>query len=582
MARVAARVEDAETGAVIPATVAIRPGSGSPLREHPGYSRGFRSNGVFDKEVPAGPISITIRRGFDYGGETRTLELKAGERADLTFKLRRRTSLRRLGWYCGDSHAHMIHGQREISADFDYVALAARAEALDYLSLAQRWNIATEDPRAIEQACRRVSTTDLMLTWNMESPKNYWRGDVSHCMGHGWTFGMRGYTADGRDAITQLDALNAHDYESEKAPAPNFESHALIHELGGIVSYTHPCRWWWGKWGGQAGFPLEEKKFVSNMAAELPFDTVAGPTYDTIDVLMQTREREANGKTEKMWFMLLNKGYRIPATASSDATFDNPGSAVPGAVRVYTHVDGTPSIEAIKSAMKAGRNFVTSGPLVIFTMGGHMAGDVVRVRGRMRLPVSVQAWASGEPGEGLRKIELIRNGVVAKTFEFDRPVPEFTTTFDIDEAATSWYVLRCTGSGPGQVALANPIYFEDSSYHAPQPTQAQVQIQLANESGEPIEGICEVLRMVGSRPVVQSRHQVRNGSLAVQAPATARLRLSSPGRQSETRSIFADTPALLQNAFDIRDDQLPDWATYERIKQLLANVRMDVRLRKQR
>ena len=56
----------------------------------------------------------------------------------------------------------------------------------------------------------------------------------------------------------------------------------------------HPARWWRGKWGGQGIYPVEENKFVSNMAAELPFDTVCGPTYDAIDILMPPQERKAN------------------------------------------------------------------------------------------------------------------------------------------------------------------------------------------------------------------------------------------------------------------------------------------------
>lgn len=118
--------------------------------------------------------------------------------------------------------------------------------------------------------------------------------------------------------------MSAHDYESEKAPTANFESHALIHSLDGAVSYSHPCRWWWGKWSGRGIYPVEEKKFVSNMAVELPFDTVAGPTYDTIDVLMQAHESAANGCAQQLWFLLLNKGYRIAASGSTDARFDRP------------------------------------------------------------------------------------------------------------------------------------------------------------------------------------------------------------------------------------------------------------------
>lgn len=195
---------DAETDQVIPCTVSIRTSDGSVLTESRAFNRGFRSSGIFEKAVPPGETVVTIRRGFDYGVVTRKVELQPGQRQELEFKLRRRRPLRKMGWYASENHVHMIHGEAVTSANFPAVALAARAEGLDFMSVAQRWAIdvgeAEDDPAALDRACRKVLAPDLLLTWNMEAPKNYWRGDVSHCMGHGWTVGMRGYTSTGKNA----------------------------------------------------------------------------------------------------------------------------------------------------------------------------------------------------------------------------------------------------------------------------------------------------------------------------------------------------------------------------------------------
>ena len=147
---------------------------------------------------------------------------------------------------------------------------------------------------------------------------------------------MRGSTPDGQDAIQALFQMSAGDYQSEKTPTPNFESQALIHALDGTVAYTHPCRWWWGDWGGHDIYPVEVGKFVSNLAQELPYDTVVGPTYDAMDILMQPWDREASLEAQRLWFLLLNHGYRMPATASTDSNFSGKGTANPGKVRVYT------------------------------------------------------------------------------------------------------------------------------------------------------------------------------------------------------------------------------------------------------
>ncbi len=561
-------VLDAETGQVMPATITIRGADGRIVTDHPSFRGGFRSGGTFEKAVPPGRTTVTVSRGFDYTPVVQEIEAHAGERRTLEFRLRRRSPLRRLGWYCGDNHVHMIHGERTIVVNFDDVALAARAGGLDYVSLAQHWNVAEPTPENLERECRRVSGSDFRMSWNLESPKNYWRGDAGHCAGHGWTAGLRGRTADGRDVIGELLAMSAWDYERDKPPVPNFEIQAFIHSAGGITAYTHPHRWWWGKWGGQGGYPVEERKRVSNMAAELPFDTVAGPTYDAIDIMMQPEERETNRRALELWFLLLNRGYRMPATASSDTTFDRPGGGVPGKVRLYTRLEGEPTFEAIAKAIRAGRNFVTSGPLVHFTLGGHEVGDVVRAGGQ-RMQIDIRAW-----GEGPLKIELIRNGEVVRT-------SESRLQGEIVETGTAWYIARVYGRDAGQAAVTNPIYIEGADYRAPQPAPARVTGTLRDAaSGAPLDGFIDVIAMDGRRPVRQSEIRVRGGRFEVSVPATARLRARAEGFQPAVKSVFMDCEPLLNSMLSMTAERLSDWNTFEEIRRELGRVKLDFAIRK--
>ncbi len=85
------RVVDAETGRVIPCTVAIRTSAGAVITESPNFRDGFRSAGIFEKDVPAGAVIVTVSRGFDYAAARQELTLKDGERRDLEVRLRRRS-----------------------------------------------------------------------------------------------------------------------------------------------------------------------------------------------------------------------------------------------------------------------------------------------------------------------------------------------------------------------------------------------------------------------------------------------------------------------------------------------------------
>ncbi len=575
------RVIDAESGQSVPCTVSIRTSAGSVLEDNPGLHGGFRSNGEFTKAVPAGATVLRIERGCDFVAAERRINLEPGEHRSLQITLQRRSPLHREGWYAGDNHVHMVHGERKISVDFSYAALAGRAEGLDYMALAQDWNIASAVPEELDRVCRAVSTTDFTLTWNLEAPKNYWRGDASECLGHCWTLAMRGRRASGADAIRELLQLSAHDYENTKEPAPNFESQALVHELGGIVSYSHPCRWWWGAWGGKGIYPENPHKFVSNMAAELPFDTVAGPTYDTIDVLMQTREQTANECALKLWFMLLNHGYRIAASGSSDATFDNPGGAVPGRIRLYARVPGEFTLAGCAQAVREGRSFVTSGPLLILEMNGHGSGDVLEVKGPTKARCRVRAWASGAAGERLTTVELIRNGQTVRNFDVGADTASFAKEFEIEESSNAWYVARCYGSSPGQIAITNPVYFEPPGYQPRAGALAQIELSVHDRStGASLDGICETVKMVGLEPVKLSETRFRDGRVRLSVPATSRLRVRVPGYVVMTRSIFMDCTPILESVFSIRAERLTEWNTFEHVKGLLQDVRLDFPLEK--
>jgi hypothetical protein len=567
------KVLSAETGALIPCSVSLLDSAGVTVVENRSYLGGFRSLGEFRKTLPVGPAKITVTRGFDFIAETRDVIIRTGTTKELVIKLRRRSPLSTLGWRCGDHHVHMTHGESRIRVDFAYIALAARAEGLDQLSVGQFWNIQSRTATAAERECRRVSAPDCTLTWNLEAPKNYYRGDASHTLGHCWFIGARA----SETIAGELLGMSAQDYESGKEPTPNFESHALIHDAGGVIAYTHPCRWWSGKWGGRGIYPVEERKFVSNLAAELPFDTVAGPTYDALDILMQTHEKEVNANGQKLWFLLLNHGYRVRATASTDATFDNEGRGTPGKVRVYTRLEARPSISAAADAIRRGRSFVTIGPLLLLDVDGHEPGETVTVAGPQRRLARIRAWPSGMPGERLTSIELIRNGEVFKTFL----TPDRDGAFEVEHGWTeeggAWVIARCFGRDrDNQVAITNPVFLDRPGWSPPAPAKAIARIRITDQvSRAGIGALCEVLERVGRRSHVLFTREILGGELKLELPATARVRVSAPGYQPLTQSVFLDVPPILRSTLETRVEQLLDWSTYERTHRLLAEVELN-------
>jgi hypothetical protein len=301
---------------------------------------------------------------------------------------------------------------------------------------------------------------------------------------------------------------------------------------------------------------------------------------------MQPHETSANDCAQQLWFLLLNKGYRIAASGSTDATFDRPGGGVPGKVRMYTRIRSGFSLPAAAEALKAGRSFVTSGPLVVLEMNGLGSGEAVRmaVCGGAPCPVSIKgtirAWASGTTTSGLRKVELIRNGVVVKTFEQGGKA-EIEAGFDLVERERAWYIARCYGADAGHVAITNPVYFEPEGSRPPKPARARITAVVKDGiTRTPLSGTWEVIRMVGKEAVAETSAGFVDGAFRLEAPATARIRVTVPGYKPLTKSIFLDSPALLESTFRLRTEDLTDWRTFERMRDFLQDVRLEFAVKK--
>jgi hypothetical protein len=523
---------------------------------------------------------VRVTRGFETRFVERELELKAGGTNDVVFTLTRICDLRRRGWYGGDSHVHMLHGERTIPVSFDFIATTARAEDLQYVSVAQAWDIPEVTPEALDNQLVSRSRPSCLLTWNLEAPKNYYKGDAGRCLGHCWNLGMQGRTPEGSNVITVLQAASAWDYESEKSPYANFESHQLIHEQGGAVFYTHPARWWVGAWGGEGGYPKLERMRVSNMAVELPLDTILGPTFEGVDVITGPGEAEANEKAFAIWAMLLNHGYRLAATGSSDACFDRPGGAAPGVPRTYSFVPEGFSLEKATRATAAGHTFVTTGPLLIATLDGQPPGSAFGL-GTNQHSLAIEAWAAGASPVGLDRMEILRNGRLFKLCVFADHPSSIRTNITFLEQNRSWYCVRLWGNRPkAQQAITSAFYFGERT--APAQALASVHTRMVDAtSGRTLNGSVTEVQFYGTIGRDITRHQLPAGEGLLNVPGTVRLRAESPGYVPLVLSPVLDNPQLMKMVTSLSDTNLMEWETYEQMRNELSKVELMFRLQRQ-
>ncbi|MBL9135798.1 MAG: CehA/McbA family metallohydrolase [Verrucomicrobiales bacterium] len=575
------RVVDSITGQPMACTVKLTDSQGVVSLDGEGLREGFRCVGTVERTVPAGPAHLRITRGLEYLAEERAIEIAAGGVASIEVAMRRQVDLRARGWYAQDHHAHMLHGERTLPVSFEQVALAARAEDLQGLSVAQAWAMENPTAERLQAELDAHSTAECRLAWNLEAPKNYYLGDAGRCLGHCWNVGMRGRTPWGEDVIAILLQASAWDYESEKPSFANFESQALIRSQGGAVFYTHPARWWTGAWGGAGGYAKQASMRISNMAVELPFDVLAGPTFDGLDVITGTGEVDADEKAFRLWGLLLNHGYRVAATASSDACFDRPGGATPGAARLYTYLDEPFSFAAAARAAAKGRTLATTGPLLVASVESEPPGTAFPADGRS-YSLRLEAWPSGATTARLDRVEIFRNGEVYRTFRPNADSWPWTTNLTLAPTSSEWYCARAfDADARRQRAVTGAFFFDATRWRSPEPVPATVRAKvLAEDTGKEIDATLTEVSYLGTHPEPGPRHLAAGGELLVKIPGTSRLRAEATGFQPQTLSPFFDHAELIREVTMLDAEALLDWRTYERIRARMGEVSLTFRLRR--
>ena len=195
--------------------------------------------------------------------------------------------------------------------------------------------------------------------------------------------------------------------------------------------------------------------------AEVAADIVLG-RIDAVEVQAFAPDLGDPGIAE--WYRFLSAGYRLPIVAGTDKM----SAEVPvGAVRTYARLerDRPLGFEAWASAIRAGRTFASSGPVIGLSVEGSEPGEVVHLPasgGRLAVRADVRAT---QPVVG--DLELLVNGrVVAATSA--RPAGDRLQLEEaIEVTSSAWIVARSRSESIIESAFASsmaahtsPVYVE--------------------------------------------------------------------------------------------------------------------------
>jgi len=415
-------VVDAATGKPVPARVSVTLPDGRGAAPDDGWRHAddsfdragrkmeysyFHTPGTSRLDLPAGEVTVEVTRGPEYGVVRQRLSVAAGRETAARVSLRRLLALP--GWTSGDLHVHMNYGGHYRATPAS-LALQARAEGLNVVeNLIVNKEDRVPDVAYFTGKPDPISTPELLILHDQEYHTSFW--------GHTGLLGL-----------TRHLVLPDYAGYAGTAAASLFPDNATVSGLtraqGGLLGYVHPFDW----------YP-DPHDTTTALTHALPVDAALG-LIDYFEVVGFSDHLA----TSKVWYQLLNCGFRIPAGAGTDAMTNFASLRGPlGTNRVYVQSPAPLSRERWYAALKAGKSFATNGPLLQFLVGGTSIGGELRLaRGRHRVAMKV-TLRSYVPVDHL---QIIGNGEVVAEIPLHGDRTGADTTITVDVTHSGWYLLR--------------------------------------------------------------------------------------------------------------------------------------------
>ena len=428
-------VLDDETGRPVPCRVHFRSPEGIPYQPHGHHDHVNSDLGSWHVDVggdlrlgrasyayidgtcqgwlPRGDVIVDVARGYEYEPIREVVQIAPGQR-DLVLRLRRWTSMNAEGWYSGDSHVHFLSAQGSV--------LEQQGEDLNVVNLLQsQWGslftntedftgapLGTADGRYVTWVSQenRQPFFGHMVLWGLQRPVMPWCTD-----------GPNEADLGAWQETTMSDWADR------------------CHDQGGTVVIPH--------------FPQPNGE---------PAVLIATGRADAVEMIVQRRMQHAE------YYRYLNGGYRVPLVGGTDKM----SSDVPvGLYRTYARLGDEPfSYEAWTRAVRAGRTFLSGGPIVRLRVDGREIGETVQLSG----PGTVSVDASAESVLPMASLQLVMNGEVVAESAEPSAARRLDLRTEVPVVEDSWLAARCGGPsywdgpthrdvwGRGIFAHTSPVY----------------------------------------------------------------------------------------------------------------------------
>jgi len=418
--------------------------------------------GNFQIELPVGEVYVELSKGFEYAPVRKRIKVRPGQR-ELELRVGRRFDLRSEGWVTADTHVHFISPQT--------AWLEGQAEGLNLVNLlASQWGKMFTNVADITGEASGSSADDTIVWVGTENRH--------HLLGHISMLGARG-----EPVFPMCGGGPGEAYFGD----PEFRL---------LAEWAQQCR---------------EQQGVS-IRPHFPGPVAEDPSYIVLGLLDAAELRSYVGTSDDPlsspalaeWYRYLNCGYRVSVAGGTDKM----SAATPvGGSRTYAKLlpDQPFTFDAWGEAVRAGRTFVSNGPLIGMTVEGREVGEEISLPGGGGT-LEIGAWATSV--WPIRRLEIVVNGRVVDASTAGKGSSRLSLKSKIPFDSSSWVAARCVsdlqkqmwmmGAGP-LGAHTSPVYVTVGGERPFNPTDAMYMLTL-------LEGSVAYLNTLGTR-LSEGRHR---------------------------------------------------------------------------
>jgi len=364
--------------------------------------------GVFTTDLPTGDLYVEVFKGFEYVPTRCKVTVRPGQKK-LRLRINRWKDLRSEGWVTADTHVHFLSPQT--------AWLEAQCEGVNVLNLlASQWGRLFTNVGDISGRVGVVE--DDTVVWVGTENRN-------HMLGHISMLGTKGLP---------VFPMCAGGVSEAWVGDPDIRT---------LTEWAQECK--------QKDGVVIRPHFPYCGFTEDPVLAVMG----VVDALEIHPDRDF---PLQEWYGYLNNGYRVAVAGGTDKMA---ASCAVGSRRTYALLDRNRAFtyDNWARAVRAGRTFATSGPLIYLTVEGARIGDTVR------LPAtggSLEVNAVAESAWPLGRIELVQNGRVTASESSRKGAGTLTVSTKIPFTGSGWVAARCFGAGGSptgfMAAHTSPVY----------------------------------------------------------------------------------------------------------------------------